>query len=170
MAPKILSPCDKQWLLTQVISVSGEVVKTGGMSNRSIARPPPSLPTPCFSTHSWASPSPRLLPAASSRHSGILRLLQPDGLQETQRGREDREGRKKERKERPTGVNGRVSEGKPNRRREEAVSGLPLCGVSESRVLHSASSRSVLSWKPNLPAKHLGATFLGGRKSGVCLC
>lgn len=35
MAPKILSPCDKQWLLTQVISVSGEVVKTGGMSNRS---------------------------------------------------------------------------------------------------------------------------------------
>lgn len=104
------------------------------------------------------SPPP---PPASSKHSGILRLLQP---QETERegrpgaGRRTRWGYRE-------GQQGYVPP--PGGRR---LSGLPLRRASQSRVMGSASPLSLLSWKPSLPTKHLGTTFLRGREGGVRGC
>lgn len=123
--------------------------------------PPSSLPpSSCFSIHWSARPSPLLHPPPRST-VGFRGAAAREAARDT------------EGKGRPGGVGGRkgrateVIRGRKGSARvcpttglEEAVSGLPLRGASQSRVKCSPSSSSLLSWKPSLPAKHLGATSL----------
>lgn len=85
-------------------------------------------------------------------------------------GEEDPEGRR-DRKADPLGLSGRGQRGfaQPQGWRRLSL-GFLCAGASESRVTRSARSLSLLLWKPRLPTKHLGATFLRGREGGLCGC
>lgn len=104
-------------------------------------RPPSFLaPFPCFSIHSSARLSPRLL-RLPPRSTGISRLPQPEKLQETQRGRE---GCAEGQKGRPTGVIWRVREDLPNHRAGGECLWASAAGASQRRVVRSACSLSVV--------------------------
>lgn len=87
---------------------------------------PPFSPSPCFSIHSSACPSPRLLCLPPRSTVGFRSC---SSQRRCKRGREDPEGRKDRNGRRTTGV---IREGSarvcPTTGLEEAVSGLPLRG------------------------------------------
>lgn len=130
-------------------------------------RPPSFLaPSPCFSIHSSASPISPPPPPASPKHSGISRLLQPEKLQETQRGRE---GCAEGQKGRPTGVIWRVREDLPNHRAGGECLGASAAGASQRQVVRSACSLSVvMETKPSNLAS--GGDFPAREGGGVRCC